>query len=286
MFNFLDDIIADPGFYRQLRYDDELVTEYNCPIGEKLQDLWSHQSYFVFVLDGRKVWHTADGAVDLHAGEAAFVRKGAGIVEQDFARPFCVVIFFVSDEFICETVRSMGPMERRPPQHTPAMVRLNKGAVLDGFVQSMLPHFRQGLPVHPELLRLKFRELLLAVMADAGNAQLLSYFCSLLHDPVHERVRRVMEDNYRFNLQLEDFARLSGRSLSAFKRDFQEIYGMPPGRWLRDRRLERARTMLRAGDLQVSEVAFQCGFENLSHFSRAFKEHFGHAPAALREAKA
>lgn len=124
------------------------------------------------------------------------------------------------------------------------------------------------------------------MVGDPRNAEVLTYFCSLLHDPARERVRRVMEDNYQYNLQLEDFARLCGRSLSAFKRDFQEVFGMPPGRWLRQQRLERARALLRSTTMQVSEVAFQCGFENLSHFSRAFKEHFGHAPAALREAKA
>lgn len=285
MFNFLEQIKADPGYYRQLRCDDELVTEYTCPLDRKMQDLWSHQGYFVFVLEGRKVWHTAEEAVVLNEGEAAFVRKGAGIVEQSFERPFCVVLFFLTDAFICETLRSLGPRQRRTDGPTPAMVRLNSGPVLQGFVLSMLPHFRETVPADPELLRSKFRELLLAVMSDPRNDRLLSYFCSLLRDPVHERVRRVMEDNYCFNLDLAEYARLSGRSLSAFKRDFQAVFGTTPGTWLRERRLERARTMLGSGHLQVGEVAFQCGFENLSHFSRAFKEKYGHAPAELRAAR-
>ena len=83
---------------------------------------------------------------------------------------------------------------------------------------------------------------------------------------------------YAAQAGMEDLARLSGRSLAAFKRDVQEIFGMPPGRWIRQRRLERARLMLAKGDLQVSEVAFQCGFENLSHFSRAFKQTVGCPP--------
>ncbi|MBL7956622.1 MAG: hypothetical protein JNM49_01565, partial [Flavobacteriales bacterium] len=63
MKNLLDDILAAPGYFKQLRCADELVTEYNCPIKEQMLELWSHQSYFVFVLEGRKIWHTADGAV-------------------------------------------------------------------------------------------------------------------------------------------------------------------------------------------------------------------------------
>ena len=286
MFNFLDGIRTDPRFYRQLVCDNELLTEYNCPLEQRMQDLWSHQSYFVFALDGRKVWHTAQGAVVMDAGDAAFVRKGAGIVEQYFEKPFCVLLFFIGDDFIRATLRDHGPQQQPGTEQAPPMIRLNSGPLMQGFVHSMLPHFRQAVPAPTELLRLKFSELLLTVMNDPANATLLTYFRSLLRDPVHERVRRVMEDNYCFNLQLEEYARLSGRSLSAFKRDFQEVFGAAPGKWLRERRLERARTMLGPGRLQVSEVAFQCGFENLSHFSRAFKEMYGHAPAQLREAKA
>jgi len=50
--------------------------------------------------------------------------------------------------------------------------------------------------------------------------------------------------------------------------------------------LRRAKLLLSAGDLQVSEVAFQCGFENLSHFSKSFKEEFGHSPTELKKATA
>ena len=97
-------------------------------------------------------------------------------------------------------------------------------------------------------------------------------------------MRRIMEDNYCYNLSLEAYARMCGRSLSAFKRDFQQLFKAPPGRWLREQRLRRAKLLLSAGDLQVSEVAFQCGFENLSHFSKAFKEEFGHSPTELKRA--
>jgi AraC-like DNA-binding protein len=45
-----------------------------------------------------------------------------------------------------------------------------------------------------------------------------------------------MEENFSFNLKLEEFARLSMRSLSAFKRDFQQVYQTSPGKWLLGKR--------------------------------------------------
>lgn len=285
MYNILEKIKNDPIGFRQLCLDEQLLTEFNCPMKNPLQDLWSHENFFVHMLEGRKGWYSLEGEVLLHPGETAFVRKGATLLRQYLDKPSCVVLFFVSDEFICDTLRSLGRERINEPHEVPNVIRVHTGLVLESFFQGMLAHFQEAKP-SDELLRLKFRELLLSVVSDAQNADVLNYFCSLLHDPVKERVRRVMEDNYTYNLELTDLARLSGRSLAAFKRDVQEIFGMPPGRWLRQRRLERAHSMLTTGELQVSEIAFQCGFENLSHFSRTFKEVYGHAPASVRTALA
>jgi AraC-like DNA-binding protein len=95
--------------------------------------------------------------------------------------------------------------------------------------------------------------------------------------------KQIMEANFCFNLSLGDFAKLCNRSLSTFKRDFQCVYGDPPGRWLTGKRLEYAAVLLRDPELQVTQVALQCGFEDLSHFSRAFKARFGSSPARFRK---
>lgn len=282
MYNILDKIKSQPIIFRQLQCDDELLTEFNCPLKDPLEDIWSHENFFVHMLEGRKAWISAEEEVLVAAGGTAFVRKGATFLRQYLDQPSCVVLFFVSDAFICETLRSIGFERSKEHRAVPAVIPINTGRVLEGFFQGMLPHFQESRPARPELVRLKFGELVLAAVNDPDNAELLSYFCSLLNDPVQERVRRVMEDNYCFNMELAQLAKLSGRSLAAFKRDVQEVFGMPPGRWIRQRRLERARTLLGRGELQVSEVAFQCGFENLSHFSRAFKEAYGTTPATVR----
>ena len=75
---------------------------------------------------------------------------------------------------------------------------------------------------------------------------------------------------------------LSHRSLSTFKRDFRKYYNQSPGKWLSQKRLDYSAVLLKNPALNVSQVALDCGFEDLSHFSRAFKEKFGTSPAKLR----
>jgi transcriptional regulator GlxA family with amidase domain len=91
-----------------------------------------------------------------------------------------------------------------------------------------------------------------------------------------------MEANFRYNLELKDFARLCHRSLSSFKRAFQTHYGIPPGKWLLKRRLEHAATLLRTTGMSVTQIVFECGFEDPSHFCHAFKEKFGRPPSVYR----
>jgi AraC family transcriptional regulator, exoenzyme S synthesis regulatory protein ExsA len=87
-----------------------------------------------------------------------------------------------------------------------------------------------------------------------------------------------VEDNFSFNLNLQEFAQLSNRSLSAIKRDFQKLFNTTPGKWLMEKRLNNAMHMLTHTKKTVSEVAF----ENPSHFSRAFKQRFNIPLTAIR----
>jgi len=94
-------------------------------------------------------------------------------------------------------------------------------------------------------------------------------------------LRALMGERYLEPLGLADFARLSGRSLSAFKRDFTVVFGEPPGRWLRRERLEKARFLLESGRGNVTEVCYAVGFGGLSHFIQAFKAAHGVTPKQM-----
>lgn len=74
----------------------------------RFTDLWSQNNYVFYVIDGRKVQHTALGSYDLKKGSCVFIQKGASIIEQFFDIGFCLVLFFIPDQFICETLMFFG----------------------------------------------------------------------------------------------------------------------------------------------------------------------------------
>lgn len=90
-----------------------------------------------------------------------------------------------------------------------------------------------------------------------------------------------MNRNYQFNVSLSRFAYLTGRSLSAFKRDFKAIFNDMPNRWLVSRRLDEAYFLLSQRAKRPSDIYLDLSFETLSHFSYAFKHRFGLTPTDL-----
>ena len=73
-------------------------------------------------------------------------------------------------------------------------------------------------------------------------------------------------------------------SRSVFAERFRATFGSTPISFLHDVRLRRAAGFLRQrGVASIEQIAWRVGFNSRSHFSRAFKEHFGISPAAFRE---
>lgn len=283
MFNLYDLIKSKPDYYRQLRYNDALISLFTCPLKNKYEDTWSHFNYFIYVVDGRKVWHTAHGSYDLQKGNCVFVRKGASIIEQFNETASCFILFFMPDDFITDVLKSRGkPLPETAKKFNP-VICIDDNSLIQAFFISMMPYFNTDKEPDKSLLQLKFKELVLIVAESSENNTLQYFFSSLLKQPIGITLQQVMEENFMYNLGIEEFARLSMRSLSAFKRDFQEIYQTSPGKWLLDKRLQHAHYLLLHHGKTVSEAAFESGFENNSHFSRSFKRKFGNPPVSVKQ---
>lgn len=283
MFNFNQYIVDNQDRCQSLRCGDSLFSLYSCPINDKFSDLWSHNNYVVYVAEGRKIWHTPQGSYDLQPGSCVFIRRGAAIIEQFVETEFCFYLFFVSDEFICEVLKTKSRAIQTTTKKYNPVITIQGSDSVHSFFNSMLPYFNATHAPDQSLLQLKFRELILTLADNKDNEELISYFCTLLQAPQCVSLQTVMEDNFCFNLKLEDFARLCYRSVSSFKRDFNQIYNISPGKWLLEKRLQHAKNLITISGKSVSDAAFESGFESGSHFSRAFSKQFGAPPSAIKK---
>jgi AraC-like DNA-binding protein len=94
--------------------------------------------------------------------------------------------------------------------------------------------------------------------------------------------RRVIDERFAEPLTVEEIARVAGLSRFHFIRAFRRTFGCTPGRYLRQRRLTRARQLLASSDLPVTDVCFAVGFESLGSFCTLFRRSEGETPIAYR----
>jgi AraC-like DNA-binding protein len=288
MINLYEAIREHPEYFKQLSCKGMLFTQYDCPQESAFQDLFSEQSFIVYVVSGKRTFYVPGEKHLMTEGKCAFVKKGAWIAEKEAGDGWCVLVFFMPDLYITDFVkgsRSNFPLVARKPEITNQVIELEVNEITKTFFHSMVPYFSQVPRVPEDLLELKFRELLFNILINPANSAMLAWTYSLADNPRH-LLQQIMDANYLFNLSLADYARISGRSLAGFKRDFQQIYHTSPGRWLTIKRLDHASLLLSTSVKNINEVAFESGFENAAHFSRLFKSRFGATPSAYRNTAA
>ncbi|WP_452228263.1 alpha/beta fold hydrolase [Lacinutrix sp. MEBiC02404] len=91
-------------------------------------------------------------------------------------------------------------------------------------------------------------------------------------------IKKTMLDNFQYHLKMEAFAKLCGRSLSGFKRDFSNQFHTTPYKWLKAKRLEYAKKLLLENELNINQICYESGFKNNSHFIKVFKEKYKTSP--------
>lgn len=166
---------------------------------------------------------------------------------------------------------------RATPVASPKILSYSSHPLLESCLSSLIPYFDMAeLPAN--IAALKITEAISILRAiDASVDNVLANF----EEPGKIDLAGYMEKNFMFNLPLEKFGYLTGRSLTTFKRDFGKAFNTTPQRWLTKKRLELAHYQLAEKNKRPIDACYESGFENLSHFSFAFKKEFGYAPSAV-----
>ncbi|MDP5120610.1 MAG: AraC family transcriptional regulator, partial [Spirosomaceae bacterium] len=161
---------------------------------------------------------------------------------------------------------------------TESLITIQTNETFEQFIKTVLPYFesRNSLYLN-QFLRLKYQELLLHLISFDKKNELKSLL-KLINEGQKADLHYLMNNYYLKPLTLKELARLSGRSLSSFKRAFQEEFNTSPAAWIKAKRLEHAVFLLKNTEKNISQISVEIGYESVSHFIKAFKEKFGVTP--------
>jgi AraC-like DNA-binding protein len=285
MINLYELAINNPGLVKQFTCKEILFIIIECPPDfTKGHELAEHNC-FLYGISGQHLLFSNERSWLFNKGDTVFIKKGGLGVQKLGEEVFCVMMFFVPDSylhsFICEKIEIL-PSPDSKIVSKDMLLPVETNDVLRSFYDSVMSYFSTGNQPPEDLIDLKFKELLLNIITNPSNKELTCYLHKLCLNQ-SEQLQDVMERNYMYDFSLEDYARLCNRSLASFKRDFQKLYGTTPGKWLLEKRLESAKHLLLTAQKSVNDAAFESGFKNNAHFSRAFKNYFGTSPRQFRK---
>lgn len=276
-------LVSAPSYQGFLELDGCSVIESSIYSMPTSGGLFLEDHLLLFVLEGTNTLTHGKQSYTVRKNEMVLLKKAIAVKYEQQGNSdndniydglmFCLCDAFVKEFLITADIQILRPQEEITTTVNPMSARLI------AFAHSLKPYFNDSSAVNPGLLRLKIMELLYNVAECSRNIfrQMVQ-----IRQPARIDIRRVMEQNYATPATLPELAYLTGRSLSGFKRDFKKIYNMAPAQWIRDRRLEKAGEMLLNTALPVSDICYATGFENVSHFSRIFKAHYGQSPTDYR----
>jgi len=158
-----------------------------------------------------------------------------------------------------------------------SVFRIEPRPDITSLFQSLTPYFDSDVHPSEEIVQLKLQEGIYSLLHTS------KIFYPILFDftePWKIDILEFMNENYMFELTMEEIAAYTGRSLATFKRDFAKISDLTPQKWLIHKRLQVAYNKLKDEGKKVSDVYVEVGFKNLSHFYSAYKKQFGYSPAS------
>lgn len=241
---------------------------------------------FFYLLEGSQDVYSATGTDCLVASESMLMKCGTfvgkGKPSQTSGQSHGVGIHFHPD--VLKQLYENDPPEflkTSEPLGNASMAKVPADELLGRFIDGMLFYFDNPTLVTEELLKLKLKELILLLWNTRNAPDLRQILTNMFNTQTFE-FREVIEAHLYDDISVDVLASLTNQSLSSFKRKFKSIYNASPASYIRSEKLKKAKQLIEQGHDKISHIAYDCGFNDVAHFSKAFKSKYGSSPSAFR----
>lgn len=251
------------------------------------KEMYLTTAAIVYIVRGKQIIENADGSeTTVPENHLLFLPKDLYLVSDyvpDNGGGFEAILFFLNDGIIEKYLHSSSHQaEPIPDSGARPLFTAPANRQILGFIDALKQVYGDYRESQP-LLELKLLELLHLLGIQDNRCRFLSALTHYGRPEGKRDIREFMEKYYTRNLRLEDYAQLTGRSLSTFMRDFKRTYHTTPNQWIIEKRLEKARWLLTTRNLSVTDAALEVGYDNVSYFIRAFKKKYGVTPKQEQE---
>jgi AraC family transcriptional regulator, exoenzyme S synthesis regulatory protein ExsA len=246
------------------------------------RDVYFSANSLYYVESGTAILYCGNDEVTLKKGEIALIKQHSKINIRKIKnnrenKDFQSIIFYLFPDFITEFLKGKNYVNNRFANSEKSIIRLGKKAHLKEFSESLLPLFINRKS-DKALIKAKTFEVLDFLLLHDKN---IAGFLFANAKPIKIDLYEFMINNILSDYDTNELAQLTGRSLSAFKRDFKEIFNASPHNWILSKKIDYAEDILKNKTMKAKDIYHFLSFKELSHFSAAFKKLKGISPTQV-----
>ncbi|MEJ5049696.1 AraC family transcriptional regulator [Chryseobacterium culicis] len=248
----------------------------------------SEQACFLYVIKGEFQYKTAEQEFTISANYSLFLNciSSGKYIQNSESEEHCeiVIVTFYPDILKRIYDRELPVLLQKPANmvSNQSNEKINNDFLIQKYVEGLLFYFENPYLVNEDILILKLKEIML-LLAQSQNAKAIQLILSQLFSPTTYSFKQIIEANLFSQLTIEQLAEQSNLSLSSFKREFNKLYNDTPANYIRNKKLEKAAELLLVSDERITDIAFECGFNDLATFTKNFSDKYRVTPSNYRQ---
>jgi AraC family transcriptional regulator, exoenzyme S synthesis regulatory protein ExsA len=267
--------------FESLKIQENTFVAYRSDVYPSKNDVFFEENAVIYVLEGDKIFNSTSEEVKVKKGDVLFVKRGFYLMSESIDASYRSLVFFFDEkilkEFVAQNLDIFKGLNESKGIESESLLKLNSNEAFGKYIESLQPFFKTQTTFLNQFLKLKVQEMLLHLI-ELDKGKDLSRLLFQIYKGQKTELDYILNTYYLKPLTLSELAKISGRSLSVFKREFNTRYGMSPGTWIRDKKLDHAAFLLKNNMANVVQIAEEIGFESVSHFIKCFKAKFGKTP--------
>jgi len=253
----------------------------------KYEAIFQNEACFLYVKEGESTLKSPTENINIYSSESVLLKCGnyfADLIQHSKSQYCEIYAIHLHSNILKKLYKDEIPGFIKSDTKKHFAQKMERQGIIIHFIESLDFYFQNPTLVNDDLLKLKIKELILLLLQTNNAENILSLF-SHLFTPRQASLKEIIQAHLFSNPTVSELATLSGRSLSAFKREFEMYFKDTPANYMKEQKLLKAHDLLISTDFSISEICYEVGFNDTSHFTKLFKQKYHVAPSEYRKSK-
>jgi len=248
----------------------------------------AEQACFLYVKGGEAEYHFNDEQINIPTNYSLLlncINSGKQIYNSNSKSSCEIVIVTFYPEILKKIYDRELPLLLQVPKNVisnRSSEKISNDFLIQKYIEGLLFYFENPSLINEDILILKVKEIIL-LLSQTQKSESVQLILSQLFSPTTYTFKQIIEANLFSQMTIEELAQQNNLSLSSFKREFAKIYHDTPANYIKAKKLEKAAELLQLSDQRITEIAFDCGFNDLANFTKSFTSKYSISPTNYRQ---